>query len=421
MTHIDLVPTTKTSRIVLPATGNIAHVTSSLNRGIYSVSHDFISGAVDQVGFTYTMLAGNAVDIELSEAEVYNSYEEAVLEYGKIINMHQAKNVLSDFLGGTTGTFDHDGELKNGILSASLSGSNVSLKFPRFTFGYGRRIADGLSKEAFIGDNVRIYSASIQLKADTQEYDLQTIVASASTGNVPFAGKLNNKRIVVSKVYYKSPRSMWRFFGYHGGLSTVGNLHTYGQYADDSTFEIIPSWQHRLQAQAYENNLFVRASHYSYQLRDNFLKLYPVPSTASPANIWFEFIIEEDTWTEDDNKKSGIDGINNANTLPFTNIPFENINSIGKQWIRKFALAISKGILSQARGKYGDVPLPGDRVRLNFAELYQQSEKEKDSLRDELKKWLDELTYSKMVAADADLAENAARINKYVPSLIFVG
>ena len=56
-------------------------------------------------------LGGDVLDIELTEQNVYTSYELAVLEYSYIVNNHQAINVLSDFLGATTGTFDHKGKL----------------------------------------------------------------------------------------------------------------------------------------------------------------------------------------------------------------------------------------------------------------------------------------------------------------------
>jgi hypothetical protein len=71
----------------------------------------------------------------------------------------------------------------------------------------------------------------------------------------------------------------------------------------------------------------------------------------------------------DSTRKDGKDGINNYNTLPFANIPYANINSMGKQWIRNYALAITKGMLAQVRGKFGAIPLPGDAVTLNAAEL----------------------------------------------------
>ena len=62
---------------------------------------------------------------------------------------------------------------------------------------------------------------------------------------------------------------MWRFYGYYGGLNTVGNLANYGQFADDSTFEVIPPWHNKLQAMAYEDAIYTRNSHYSYEIKNN--------------------------------------------------------------------------------------------------------------------------------------------------------
>jgi hypothetical protein len=94
---------------------------------------------------------------------------------------------------------------------------------------------------------------------------------------------------------------------------------------------------------------------------------------------------------------NGQDGINNMNTLPFENVPYENINSMGKQWIRRFALALSKETLGQIRGKFGgNVPIPGENVSLNASDLLSQAKAEQDALRDELKTILDELTYNKL-------------------------
>ncbi len=43
-------------------------------------------------------------------SNVYSAYEEAVLEYSYIVNIHQSKNILHSSLGATTGTFDSDGQ-----------------------------------------------------------------------------------------------------------------------------------------------------------------------------------------------------------------------------------------------------------------------------------------------------------------------
>jgi len=421
-----LTPVQQTSPYVLPSTGTTANVISTaVPYGVYLDSTEFLSGAASQVSYTYKMLGGDVLDIELTEQNIYTSYELAVLEYSYIINNHQAINVLSDFLGATTGTFDHKGTLESGELSSSLSGTHVALKYPSFQFSYASRISDGLSQEAALGD-IRVYSASVDMVDNQQEYDIQKAVQDLSvSSSVNFSGSVNNRRVEVRRVYYKSNAAMWRFYGYYGGLNVVGNLNTYGQYSDDSTFEVVPTWQNKSQAMAFEDSMYTRASHYSYEIRDNYLKLYPPPSSPfdfiNPTKIWFEFTIPQDAWESDPTRLDGKDGINNYNTLPFANIPYANINSMGKQWIRNYALAIAKGMLSQVRGKFGAIPLPGDAVTLNAAELASQSQSEKDGLKTELKELLDRLTYEAMVAQDAKMAEDAKTLQTNVPMKIFVG
>jgi hypothetical protein len=421
-----LTPAQKTSPYVLPATGTTSNVTSTaVPYGVYLNSTEFLSGAASQVAYTYKMLGGDVLDIELTEQNIYTSYELATLEYSYIVNNHQAINVLSEFLGATTGTFDHKGGLESGELSSSLSGTHAALKYPSFNFSYGTKISDGLAGKAAMGD-IRVYSASIDMADNQQEYDLQERVQALSlSSSIEFSGSVNNKRIEIRKVYYKSNAAMWRFYGYYGGLNVVGNLNTYGQYSDDSTFEVVPTWQNKSQAMAYEDSIYTRASHYSYELRDNYLKIYPPPqspfSFINPEKIWFEFTIPQDPWESDSTRKDGKDGINNYNTLPFANIPYANINSMGKQWIRNYALAISKGMLAQVRGKFGAIPLPGDSVTLNASDLASQSQAEKEALKTELKELLDKLTYASMVEVDAKKAEDAKTLQVNVPMKIFVG
>jgi hypothetical protein len=425
-----LTPVQQTSPYVLPSTGSTDNVTGSTPYGMYNNSTEFVSGAASQVAYTYKMLGGDVLDIELTEQNVYTAYELAVLEYSYIINNHQAVNSLSDFLGATTGTFDHNGELESGALSSSLDGTHVALKFPKFKFSYANRVSDGLAEQAAMGD-IRIYSASFDLQAGQQQYDLQAIVQTASVNGSSdfggaFSGSVDNKRIDIRRVYYKSPSSMWRFYGYYGGLNVVGNLNTYGQYSDDSTFELVPTWQNKAQAMAFEDSLYTRTSYYSYEIRDNYIRIYPSPPSnfggnVYPNKMWFQFSIPTDAWEEDPTRKMGIDGINNYNTLPFANIPYENINSMGKQWIRKYALALSKEMLSQVRGKFGSVPLPGDAVTLNASELASQSQSEKEALKTDLKELLDKLTYSAMVEKDAKMADEAKTVQTNIPSYIFTG
>jgi len=196
-------------------------------------------------------------------------------------------------------------------------------------------------------------------------------------------------------------------------------------YADESTFEVVPTWQNKLQAMSFEDSIMTRTSNYSYELFNNKLRLYPAPIDSGPSKFWVKFTIEneKEPWEEYlTDRKKGVEGVNNMNTLPYANIPYANINSIGKQWIRRFALALSKEMLGQIRGKFGGtIPIPGDTVTLNSGDLLSQAKAEQDALRDELKTVLDELTYAKLAERDATIAENATKTQGMVPLPIFVG
>tara|TARA_A100001515_G_scaffold133041_2_gene121942 strand:- start:6704 stop:7996 length:1293 start_codon:yes stop_codon:yes gene_type:complete len=425
-----LSPESTVSAIVLPATGSTSFVSTNCPIGVYTSSADFLSGASDQVAYTFQKLGGHILDIELTTGSVYAAYEEAVLEYSYIINLHQSKNILSDVLGNTTGTFDHNGEFLPGPLSSSMS-SSVALKYPKVTFAYSQRFSEGVSTQVGAGGTTRIYSASFKKTGSLQDYNLQTIIESASTFNVdvatgnpvPYTGLIDGKKIVIEKVYYKTPQSMWRFYGYYGGLNTVGNLANYGQYADDSTFQLVPVWQNKAQAMAFEDSIYTRNSHYSYELDNNILRIFPTPiaSDASPSYFWFNFRIVDDAWEEASGSISGVDGVNNMNTIPFANIPYVNINSIGKQWIRRFALSLSKETLGQVRSKFATLPIPGDSVTLNGTALISEAREEQDKLRTELKETLDQLTYQALAEKDSSISDAVNNINKNMPAGVFVG
>ena len=152
-----LTPSSTSSKVILPATGTHTDVVAALPYGIYT-SDAFISGAVDQVAYTYRKLGGDVLDIEITAGNVYTSYEEAVLEYSYLINLHQAKNSLGDLLGNATASFDQDGEVTSGPTGASL-------KLPRFTFAASQKVSDGIAVEAGTNGAVTEYLASFNLTA----------------------------------------------------------------------------------------------------------------------------------------------------------------------------------------------------------------------------------------------------------------
>lgn len=186
----NLSPASTSNANILPVTGAAANVGATLPFGIYAASNAFLSGASDQVAYTYKKLGGDVLDIELAEGNVYAAYEEAVLEYSYLVNLYQTKNSLSSLLGASTGSFDEDG-----TISGSLSGSNVALRYPKFDYGYVRRISEGLATEAGLGGTTSIYSASVSSIPNQQDYDLQTIISSsaATDTSVPYYQRVGDK------------------------------------------------------------------------------------------------------------------------------------------------------------------------------------------------------------------------------------
>ena len=204
----------------------------------------------------------------------------------------------------------------------------------------------------------------------------------------------------------------------------LGNLSSYGQYADDSTFNVVPVWQNKGQAMAYEDASCKTLS-LVLSVEKQILRIYPTPVNESlyPKKMWVEYTVGQDTWQEspEGDRNIGITGINNLNTIPFENVPYKNINAIGKQWIRRFALALSKEMLGLVRSKFASIPIPGNDVSLNGGDLVSAGKEEQVALRDELKEILDELTYGKMMEGDAEMVENSNRVQALVPMPILTG
>ena len=140
----NLNPISQQSAVILTSTGSAANVAAAVPFGMYTGSIEFLSGASEQVAYTYKKLGGDVVDIELTPSNVYAAYEEAVLEYSYIINLHQGKNVLSNALGNVTGTFDHLGESMSGPVSSSV-------RYPRFQVQQANRVGDAMAGMAGFG------------------------------------------------------------------------------------------------------------------------------------------------------------------------------------------------------------------------------------------------------------------------------
>jgi hypothetical protein len=106
--------------------------------------------------------------------------------------------------------------------------------------------------------------------------------------------------------------------------------------------------------------------------------------------------------------------------IPYQNIPYYTINSVGRQWIRKYFLALCKELLGAVRQKYSTVPIPGGEVTLDGAELRSEGADEKEALVSQLREMLESMTVDKQLEANANKSDKTNEVLKKIPNLIYI-
>ena len=87
--------------------------------GIFDSEKDFIIDANSMVTFVKRKLGDDILSVELTNKQVWMSFEEATLEYSRIINEYQTKSQLGNLLGNDLGTSTDD--------QAFVEGSNDTI------------------------------------------------------------------------------------------------------------------------------------------------------------------------------------------------------------------------------------------------------------------------------------------------------
>jgi len=337
-------------------------------------------------------------DIELQDINFFACFEEAVTEYGAQVNTYNIRDNMLNLYGSATGS--------------NLSGQKVSANM-----GGLIEIAEEYGTEAGSGGNVTYYTGSITMTKNKQVYDLtdSSIVSLES-------GTAGTDAIEMKRIFHEAPPSIVKYFDpYVGtGLGSQQMLDTFGwgNYSPGVSFMMMPIYADMLRIQAIEFNDQIRKSSYSFQLINNRIKLFPIPDGSNYTKVWFEYIKKSDR----SNALKGNTGtISDFSNVPYNNVVYKNVNDVGKQWIRKYALALAKEMLGFIRGKYSAIPIPNAEVTLNGSDLLSAGQAEKEALITELKDTLD--TMSRQSQLERKQAESDAllqQMNK-IPLKIYIG
>ena len=307
------------------------------------------------------------VDVEMPSGSFYACYEESVTEYSAQVNQFNIRDNMLALQGQETGS----GSTKTNLTHRKLTP----------TIGRNIQLAEQYGSEAGVGGTVDFKSGSIQITSGSQVYDLNALWANVSeSGNA----------IEVRKVFYESSPAITRYFDPYAGTGdgSYNMLDSFG-WGNNSPavqFMMMPMYADLLKIQAIEFNDQIRKSAYSFELQNNKLRIFPNPT--STYKLHFRYILKKDRNNTLQGTSNGV--ITDYSNAPFNNMTFANINEVGKQWIKKYGLALCKELLGTIRSKYASLPIPNAETTLDGDTLRTEAATEKEGLITELRETLEQ-------------------------------
>ena len=382
---------------------DVNQITGSTPYGIYDTDSSFIADSKNICKWVARRLGHPIMQLEFDSGSIYACYEEAISEYSLHINHYNMKNWLWNSIAS------------DNRISGSDMSSTGSFEPQHAHMGSAIVLSDQYGTLANVGGDVTMKSGSITLQQDRQDYDLQTMWAEASE---------SNKRIVVQRVYNTGPAAISRFYDPYAGSMDQGaalDSFGFGNVAPPATTYVMRPISHDItRAQAIETSDLIRKSAYSFEIINNRLKIFPIPKSSDAGDkVWFEYYVRDDlTSTTRDFTTYKVSDPSNT---PYKFITYSEINSAGRQWIRKFALALAKELLGIIRSKYASLPLPGGEVTMDGEALKAEGREEKEALLAELKEFLDSVTLTERSRAEADTAAANQEVLARSPLGIYIG
>jgi hypothetical protein len=335
------------------------------------------------------------VEIELQDLNFYAAFEEAITTYGNEIYAYQVAENLLTLQGAPTLIAPGNNELVQGSLSNVILLSNQ----------YGT--------EAGVGGTVSWYTGSLTLTPGVQNYDMKSWADSQN-----IQGGIEIKRI-----FYENTPAITRYFdpyaGAGAGMMSMMDSMGFGGYSPAMNFMLMPLSYDLQKFQIIEFNDQIRKSQYSFELVNNMLRIFPIPN-GRVDTLRFEYILLSDR-NQPYVERDGQNIITNASNVPYANPTYTTINSIGRQWVFEYGLAIVKEILGYVRGKYSTVPIPGSEVTLNQGDLISAATTEKQALIERLRAYLDTTSRKVLLENKSLEAEFQNKTIAQVPMTIFIG
>jgi len=381
--------------------GSSSFATGSTPFGIYDTDTSFQTDAPKTADWCAKRLGYPIIDVELTSGSFFACFEEATSEYGAQVNQFNIRNNLDILKGASTGS-NYSQKLVDGSLVPTIF-----------------RMAQSYGTLSGVGGNVDIKKAYINITPGVQKYDLTTLSYDAATSQ---SLSSSTQRDVV-RVFYEATPAIARFFdpysvGAQGTLNLMSEL-GFGQFSPAAQFLMMPLYEDVLRMQQIEFNDHIRKSTFSFNIVNNKLEIFPLPTDGTRARIYYEYF-ERDTF--ENNSSIVQDGVvADYSNIRYDFIPYIKINEVGKQWIRKYTLALAKELLGAIREKYSTIPIPDSEVSLDGAALRAEAQVEKDELIKQLRENLEELGRKNQFEIRKNEADYHQDMLRKIPLKLYVG
>lgn len=375
-----------------------------------STNLNSLSGEFSEiVKFVRFSLGEPILTAEIDNNQINVAFERASLEYSRLLSMVHMSNYFSTVLG----------------LSRDFNDNDLKTVLPGETFNYVRRYSKnyGMFGPEPVGGNVDMRKGYVSLTGGIQDYNIYENLfddeTNLSLNNYLTSTSSSQKSIVITKLHYHQPLSLYRYFDPWNTFNVLSNEFKIESYAmNSSAFYIMPIWNDILRGQVNRQSDLVRKANFSYNQFGNRLLLFPTPKVDG-LRVYFEYFQDPDAFNlQNDSASSGISSIWN---IPMTDITYEEMNPMSRTWVREYTLALCREILGDIRSKYASVPVPNGDIQLNGSDLIQRGREDQSKLKEELRTDLEQFRKENIMEKEAKMAQSTNDQLKFFPLPIMSG
>ena len=379
--------------------GSSSFIPGNTPFGFYDYDVQFQADADKVTTFVARRLGYPIMEVELQDLNFYAAFEEAITTYGNELYAYQVRDNLLSLEGAPTSS-----NLNNALITPNMA-TIV-------------RLSQQYASEAGAGGNITYYSGALALTPGTQEYDLTEWAVSQSISG----------SIEIKSVFYQSVPAVNQMYAPYGlgAFSGLGGVPAAGIYGGiygggyGGGYLMMPVAFDAAVVQGIELSNTVRLSSYTFEIINNRIKIFPIPSDNDTRDgfLWFEYIKNDERIT---NGLIQTNTVTNPSNAPYGNPTYSQINSIGRQWIFEYTLALCKEMLGYVRGKYSTVPIPDQNLTLNQSDLIAAATAEKQALIERIRLYFDETSRKSLLERRSLESDFRRQEINNVPMTIFIG